>query len=90
MSCSFLVVLASSRAFPVCALHDSAASAALRLLLALHLELAAHGASRATCAIRAHLLVESSDFANNVVESLVDIPARLGRRLDELASELSC
>lgn len=71
------------------ALHDNTAAAPPALLLALVVELAAGRAGAVALAVRAHLLVESADLADDVVEGLVDVPARFRRRLDELASELS-
>jgi hypothetical protein len=71
------------------ALHDNAAAASPMLFLTLVVEFATGCAGARALPVRAHLLVESADLAHVVVESLVNVPAGLGARLDELASELS-
>lgn len=37
-----------------------------------------------------HFAVETTDLADDIVEGLVYVDARLGRRLDELAAEVLC
>lgn len=73
-------------------LHDDTLGAAASLLLAaVHV----HGLGRAveardaaaTGRVALHLAVVSPDLTNDVVEGLLDIQTRLGRRLDELAAE---
>ena len=48
----------------------------------------AHLATR--CVWLRHFFVVSSNLADDVVEGVVDIDARLGRRLDKRAVECAC
>ena len=45
-------------------------------------------AARGCACVRRHLLVVSADLPDDVVEGVVNVDARLGRCLDELAAEL--
>jgi len=49
--------------------------------------LLAHGHLHRPAGRVAHLLVEAANLPHNVVKGLLDVPPRLGRRLDELAAE---
>lgn len=73
-------------------LHEHALGAASSLLLAVvHI----HGLGWAVCACGAaaagrvalHLAVVSPDFSHDIEKGLVNVDARLGRRLNELAAE---
>jgi hypothetical protein len=83
--------LPSHRApFPVYS-HKYTLSAAARILLAaidIHILLGASvGPVAASGCVACHLLVVASDLADDIVESVVDVDARLRRGLDELAAE---
>ena len=74
-------------------LHDDALGAAAGALAGLaDVHLALGGArtegSRAGW-VRRHLLVVAADFADEVVEGVLDVDARPGGGLDELAAELA-
>jgi hypothetical protein len=45
-------------------------------------------AARRRARVRGHFLVVSADFPDNVVEVVVDVDARLRRRLDEFAAKV--
>jgi hypothetical protein len=81
----------SSASRPLRPLHENALGAAACLLLArVHLHGSLVGVVRARVAalVRvAHLNVVPADLADNVIESLVDVDAGLGRRLEERAVE---
>lgn len=72
-------------------LHDNALGAATSLLLsAVHVHLLRRSVGAASTAGATRVLqvtVVLADLANNVVESLLDIQAGLGRGLDEFAVE---
>ena len=75
-------------------LHYCASAAATLLLcvvLNVHLvdAILALRARRRTC-VRRHLFVISANLSYDVVEGIVDIDTRFGRRLNELAAKLSC
>lgn len=74
------------------ALHDGTPTAPFFLVIAIVVELL-HAVLILACAtgraaVRGHFLVVSADFADNVVEGVVDVDAGLGRGLDEFAAEL--
>lgn len=76
-------------------LHDDTLGAAASFGLAFaHLHLAGRTAIATVAAtagrIALHLAVVATDLSDNIVESLVDVNARLGGRLDEAAAKRLC
>ena len=74
-------------------LHDDTLGAATSTLTGLaHVHLVVRGAGTegsGAGGVGRHFLVVAADLADEVVESVFDVDARLGRCLDELATELS-
>lgn len=70
-------------------LHDGAASTALWLFLAIHLQFTSRWVCSCTESVARHFLVITSDFANDVEEGLVDVFTGLCGCFDKLATELS-
>lgn len=76
-------------------LHDDTLGTAAGLSLAFaHLHFvggaAAATVAAAACRVALHLAVETSDLSDDIVEGLINVDARLGRRLNELAAEVLC
>lgn len=74
--------------------YDALGAAASVALTAVHVHLLwwpIHArAASATGGVTLHLTVVSSDLADNVIKSLLDIESRLGGGLNELAAEIAC
>jgi len=72
---------------------DTLATASGFLFAAVHIHLLGRaveaGATTATSRVALHFAVVATNFADNVVEGLVDVDSRLGGSFDELAVERS-
>lgn len=75
-------------------LHDDAlsATAASTDAIVVHVEVTIGRAARTITAagcVGRHVLVEAANFTDDIVKSIVNIGARLGRGFDELAAKVS-
>lgn len=69
-------------------LHDHTLAASGVFILTVHLHLVVGTGAAGVCAsVTGHVLVVLPDFADDIVESIVDIDAILGGCLDEVATE---
>ena len=84
------LLLLITRPRALAALHDETGAAALLLVVVLdaHLGDAVGLSARGRARVRRHFLVVPADLPYDVVKGVVDVDARLGRRLDELAAKL--
>ena len=81
-------VVATSPILHDCALPTTAPAALLLLVIDTHPILGTIGIARRTSRI-CHVAVIAANLAHNVVESIIDVYARLGRGFDEFAFELT-
>lgn len=74
-------------------LHDRALAAAAGVVVVavnLHLVVRTLGLRGVATLVAGHVFVVFPDLAHDVVEGVVDVDSRFGRRLDELAAEALC